>query len=554
MKRLRVLLALLFYVSILPALPGWAATPPVVGTLVVKAAPWRDITAYGGGTSKAAAANATALSLAWDNAVAAGGGTIVIPIGVFSINAVAKTSGSNIHIVGMGPGSVLSINDVATGLSFTGVDNVIFSNLTVGGTSRVGVYFANSARSGMRHCGITGATKTGSGPMAGVEFLAPTTDMVFEHNRLWGNGDGLENSSFDFTAYPNGAVYTHERLRVRYNKISGSLTHFNITNFNCQDSDATMNDVDQGNHGEGTASGYPIAFYGSGGQAGYRNKALNNNVRNAHGSGIYFALQSQYSIEGNTVKKTGQGMTNVTEPVGGISVNSTTLLSTLGLYDSGAIRGNNVYDSGLAGITVSDANYVDISGNVVDNAATRGDAAAVYFSGIFVRASVSSSHVKVTSNIVRRVVNDNATPGGSGILSFSGAGDNTISYLDVSHNTVDNTVNGLDLQNAWKSRATHNDVLNATTTPIYTVAGAFNERFGNTMRGGAISGTATLVNGTVTVSTTEVEAGSQILLSRATLAGTPGHIYRGTITDNTSFVINSSSATDNSAITWVVKQ
>ena len=46
MKKLRVLLALLFFWSILPALPGWAAAP-VVGDLVVKESPWVDVRAYG---------------------------------------------------------------------------------------------------------------------------------------------------------------------------------------------------------------------------------------------------------------------------------------------------------------------------------------------------------------------------------------------------------------------------------------------------------------------------------------------------------------------------
>ena len=50
MKKLRVLLALLFFCSILPALPGWAAAP-VVGDLVVKESPWVDVRAFMDGLS-----------------------------------------------------------------------------------------------------------------------------------------------------------------------------------------------------------------------------------------------------------------------------------------------------------------------------------------------------------------------------------------------------------------------------------------------------------------------------------------------------------------------
>ena len=49
-KKISVLLALLFYASILSVLPGWAA-PPVIKDLVVKNSPWVDLTAYKTGTA-----------------------------------------------------------------------------------------------------------------------------------------------------------------------------------------------------------------------------------------------------------------------------------------------------------------------------------------------------------------------------------------------------------------------------------------------------------------------------------------------------------------------
>ena len=70
---------------------------------------------------------------------------------------------------------------------------------------------------------------------------------------------------------------------------------------------------------------------------------------------------------------------------------------------------------------------------------------------------------------------------------------------------------------------------------------------------GATSGSATLVAGTVTVSTAAVAAGSKIVLARQATGGTLGHLSVGTITAGTSFVINSSSGTDTSVIYWEIR-
>jgi hypothetical protein len=66
------------------------------------------------------------------------------------------------------------------------------------------------------------------------------------------------------------------------------------------------------------------------------------------------------------------------------------------------------------------------------------------------------------------------------------------------------------------------------------------------------TGTATLVAGTVTVSTTAVSANSSILVSRHTPGGTVGDLSVPTRTAGTSFVINSANAADTSTIDWLV--
>lgn len=67
-------------------------------------------------------------------------------------------------------------------------------------------------------------------------------------------------------------------------------------------------------------------------------------------------------------------------------------------------------------------------------------------------------------------------------------------------------------------------------------------------------GLATLVGGTVTVSTTQVLTGDRIVLSRQTPGGTEGFLSAPTasITNATSFVINSSSGTDTSTVFWMI--
>ena len=74
--------------------------------------------------------------------------------------------------------------------------------------------------------------------------------------------------------------------------------------------------------------------------------------------------------------------------------------------------------------------------------------------------------------------------------------------------------------------------------------------------GGAddVAGTATLVAGTVTVNTTAVATGSLIFVSRNTPGGTAGHLSApvASITNVTSFVINSSDAADTSTVNWVI--
>ena len=65
-------------------------------------------------------------------------------------------------------------------------------------------------------------------------------------------------------------------------------------------------------------------------------------------------------------------------------------------------------------------------------------------------------------------------------------------------------------------------------------------------------GTATLVAGTVTVSTASVTTGDLIFVSRMNPGGTLGHLSSGTIVDGVSFDIDSSDVADTSDVAWMV--
>jgi hypothetical protein len=71
---------------------------------------------------------------------------------------------------------------------------------------------------------------------------------------------------------------------------------------------------------------------------------------------------------------------------------------------------------------------------------------------------------------------------------------------------------------------------------------------------GFASGTATLASGTVTVSSAFVKTGAVIFLTYNTPSGTQGFLSApsGSIVNGTSFVINSSSASDNSTVNWKI--
>jgi hypothetical protein len=106
-------------------------------------------------------------------------------------------------------------------------------------------------------------------------------------------------------------------------------------------------------------------------------------------------------------------------------------------------------------------------------------------------------------------------------------------------NTVNTLANATAKLASLKNNSTEKLAFDKAGKPVYPTGAA-----------DAVVGTATLVGGTVTVSTTSVTASSKIFLSRNTAGGTVGDLRQGTIVAGTSFVINSASGTDTSTVNW----
>lgn len=124
----------------------------------------------------------------------------------------------------------------------------------------------------------------------------------------------------------------------------------------------------------------------------------------------------------------------------------------------------------------------------------------------------------------------------------------------VRKNKVTNVTYALDVANAAEVEVEDNRGANLATGTVLDSGGVtLLVQRGNRWTTGAVNGRAVLVAGTVTVTTAEVRAGDNITLTRVVTGGTVGHLSVGTIVAGTSFVIDSSSATDTSTIYWEIR-
>jgi hypothetical protein len=132
---------------------------------------------------------------------------------------------------------------------------------------------------------------------------------------------------------------------------------------------------------------------------------------------------------------------------------------------------------------------------------------------------------------------------------------------DTTRNKVvirDNTISGFGYYVYWRDGGRfifEDNVCSGATISDFNDGGGYLSivKSGNSLSlAGILRGTATLVAGTVTVSSTEIRTGDIVQLTRRSIGGTAGNITLGTITNATSFVINSDNVADTSVVFWEI--
>lgn len=187
-------------------------------------------------------------------------------------------------------------------------------------------------------------------------------------------------------------------------------------------------------------------------------------------------------------------------------------------------------------------NALSVTGNTI---ATTGDAGGIVvniasttaFAGSFdISHNTLSSETGPTTNVGITVEIVSAAP--------------QTNKINVIGNTIDNFTTAFQIRDSGVVKLESNSVRIVTNELIQS--GNYSlSRANNTFRGYPLSGTATLVSGTVVVSPADCSPGDTIMLTRASLSGTPGQIYVASIS-NGAFTITSSSATDASPVNWYV--
>ena len=156
----------------------------------------------------------------------------------------------------------------------------------------------------------------------------------------------------------------------------------------------------------------------------------------------------------------------------------------------------------------------------------------------------------VEGNDVRGTLN-----GGQGLTIQHFSSTRANSNARVQNNAVQGYNYSYYIRDGGECLYQNNRSKNAATAPLLYSPGdmlyfnASGNRYGVS---GALVGSATLVAGTVTVSTDEIRTGDTVQLTRKSIGGTAGNITLGTITNATSFVINSDNAADTSVVFWEI--
>jgi parallel beta-helix repeat protein len=283
-----------------------------------------------------------------------------VPVGTFGIS-----SGTVLNFLPTAP--VTS----AIGLLGGQVDVGYFSAI---GNSNVGRLIDARAQSYVRIHNLSLSTAgyiPPSGPNAGIAAGTGGTDVWISDNTITKIGVPASVNSASSDIYVDTSATGNPHYHIRNNQISGSSANISIVCFDCVDSDAIGNQVDQNNSISDAkiSGGYGIAFYVVSAGSVQNIRIDGNNVTNTAGSGIYCVGCSHTSISNNVVSHVAQQQWDTSLPVGCVSVNG---------FDHGSVVGNVCYGSVKDGFSIASAGYTPLiagsvfSGNTVHNVAGNG--------------------------------------------------------------------------------------------------------------------------------------------------------------------------------------
>jgi hypothetical protein len=577
MKRLRVLMALLFHVSFLPALPGWAA-PPVVLDLIVKGTPYVDVRSNMSTLTYLAwliAPSLTDVSSAVITSLADGNKTILFPT-----NKTYKLGGSaglyevfDNTIIQLGNATIQLASDNAThghGFRVFGTKNI-----TISGGTIIGDRATRSSGVGM-NIQVTGGFSTGADNIL-IENVK-SRDAYLDNFNV---GGGATTSNR--VRIINSDGWNARRCAL---SITGKVGSVRVDGF----------------RGSGTNGSSPEAGLDVEPDAGESTEIIdiaNSDFYLNTGPGVYVQ-------KGNGISTKRVRLSNV----------NSYLNSSYGFNFSGALYGSgsnlNGWENAVGGMVFTDASNWDVNGGVLDNNAnnnleinsshylylgggmqlvnSQGDGAVVRvnssnitmdvkikgsanhglnLNGVYnsnISADVSESQLSgvyaaALDNSTLRlgsIINNNQATGANfgallGAVKYSRIygglfkGAHQYHLIETS-SSVGNTIEMNDVSD------------NAAIAGKINIGGTDTTVRGNKRGTGASNGRATLASGTVTVSTNEVVTGDSISLTRVVGGGTGrGMLEVGTIVNETSFVINSTDAagtvvtTDNSVVYWEIR-
>jgi hypothetical protein len=180
----------------------------------------------------------------------------------------------------------------------------------------------------------------------------------------------------------------------------------------------------------------------------------------------------------------------------------------------------------------------------------------------------AATNLQVVGNLVQTTTDATA---GQYVISLVGdnsvALDNTITMPAVgvgirlaatndraSNNRIIGGVGGVWMPSAATIGAlVEGNIFSGQSGTILADSGTNTTKRNNKFSTGLSRGTSTLVAGTVTVATSEIQTGDSVILTHLTTGGAVGTLTLGAIVNGTSFVVNSSSGTDTSVVAWQIQ-